>query len=128
MSTIQTFVANNWQWILAGVVSAVLNTLSRKKTADEWEAWALRQPALALVAEIVRAVGADPKKVLIAIKRYADRRVGVIPADIWTSLPVSPGLQSALRDPAKRAQIENLFVEIRAEEAPRPTLTPPPAA
>lgn len=124
MNALSAFLAHNWEWVFWALVCAGLNYLSRKKTSEEWEAWALRQPLLALGAELLRAVGIDPKKVPVALKRYAERRAGRVPEDLWDKAPVSPALRDVLRDPQKRARLETLLIEVR-EETHRPTVAPP---
>lgn len=109
------------------VLAALLNHLSRMKSAEEWEAWALRKPLLALGADLLRAVGADPKKIFAALTRYADRRAGKLPEDLWARLPVSDELKNLLKDPARRAELTNLLREtsISAPSAPPAPPTPP---
>lgn len=111
MNPIIAFLTQNWQWLFWPIVSATLAVLSRKKTAQEWETWALKSPVLAFLIEIARAAGFDIVKMMSAFKRYADRRAGAIPNEIWERLPVSNALKAHLADPAKRRQLEALVQE-----------------
>lgn len=121
LPAIITFLTQNWQWLFWPIVSATLAVLSRKKTAQEWETWALKSPVLAFLIEVARAAGLDPIKVLSAFKRYADRRAGAIPSEIWERLPVSNALKAHLADPAKRRQLEALVQEFSQTASTPPT-------
>ncbi len=121
LPTVLTFLTQNWQWLFWPLVSATLAVLSRKKTAQEWEAWALKSPVLAFLIEVARAAGLDPVKMLSAFKRYADRRAGAIPNEIWERLPVSNALKAHLADPVKRRQLEALAQEFSQIQTPPAT-------
>lgn len=77
------------------LTSALLNYLLTKKTAEEWEEWALKQPKLAFIVELLRAGGLHPSSVLKTFQHYANRKAGTIPE--------SAVLDQILRDPQKRA-------------------------
>lgn len=124
LPTVLTFLTQNWQWLFWPLASATLAVLSRKKTAQEWETWALKSPVLAFLIEVARAAGFDIVKMFSAFKRYADRRAGAIPSEIWERLPVSNGLKAHLADPVKRRQLEALVQEFAQTTPPPP---PPPA-
>ena len=111
------------EWLFWAATCAALNYLFRKKSPEAWEAWALKKPVLAFIIELLRAFGIDPKKMAVAWKRFADRKAGNVPEDLWDGLPISPTLKGALRDPAKRALLEELLG--RGAETPRPSLPPP---
>jgi len=113
------------------IISAVLNILLRKKTPEQWEAWAEKKPGMALAVELMRALGADPSKALTAAQRYARRKAGVLPAAPPPELP--PSVAGLLADPVKRAVLESLakrLTEVAAQPEPpqpaqRDTLVPP---
>lgn len=90
-------------WPLA---TAALSLLFKKKSPEEWEAWALRKPVAAFFLELLRAVGVDPIKLLLVFQRYAARRAQKLPDDMFDRLPVSPALREALRDPKIRSAVE----------------------
>lgn len=121
LPTIIAFLTQNWQWLFWPIVSATLAVLSRKKTAQEWEAWALKSPVLAFLIEVARAAGLDLVKIFGAFKRYADRRAGAIPSEIWERLPVSNALKAHLADPVKRRQLEALVQEFSQTPTTPPT-------
>lgn len=109
-ATLQFLLAHR-DWLIWPLLSALLAVLSRKKTAQEWEAWALQQPVGALVIEVARAAGFDLPKIFVALKRYSDRRAGKVAEDAFARLPVSESLRKTLADPAARAQIESIVRE-----------------
>lgn len=90
------------------LISAILNVMLRKKTSEEWEAWAMSKPALALTVELLRALGVDTKKAVVAFQRYAQRKSGSIPegavAAATPSLP--PSVAALLSDPEKLKLLE----------------------
>lgn len=99
------------------ILSAVLNVLLRKKTPEQWEAWAEKKPGMALVVELMRALGADPSKAMVAAQRYARRKAGEAPA----AMPaLSPALSEIVADPAKAKLLEEAVTILAATEAPVP--------
>lgn len=97
-------------WLL----SASLNYLLTKKTAEEWEEWALKQPKLAFFVELLRAGGMHPSSFLKAAQHYANRKAGTIPE--------SAVFDQLLKDPQKKALLKKLLLE---EEAPKPPASNP---
>jgi len=87
-------------------ISAIITLAFRKRSPEEWETWALSKPGLALVVEMCKANGWNIGKNLQILQRYAQRRAGQLPDDIWGRLPVSPNLRKALADPQMRAALE----------------------
>jgi hypothetical protein len=81
------------------LITAVMNVMLRKKTAEEWEAWAMAKPALAFLVEVLRAAGLDPSKLMVAFQRYAQRRSGVVPEDAIRMSKLPPVVQKALLNP-----------------------------
>ncbi len=90
------------------VVSAIINVMLMKHSAPEWEAWAMKHPTLALVESVVfRASGWNVTKILPALKDYADRKSGRLPANappVMARLPKV--LLEALQDPELMRKIE----------------------
>ena len=118
-------------WVL---LTAGLNTLLKKKTAEEWERWAMSKPLGAFFIEVLRAAGVDPAKITLAVQRYSARKVQKLPDDLFDRLPVSPALKEALRDPELRGFVERMvlsgghLVEPKPHPvAPVPPTPPPPA-
>lgn len=109
-----------WQ-LLTGVVSV----LTKRKTAEKWEAWAMTKPGLAFVVECLRASGLDPQKLLNSVDRYAKRRAGILPdAAVIAACP--PAIRAALEDPAKRAALEAWAQRLAAvDNAPSPEASLP---
>jgi hypothetical protein len=106
------------------ILSAVLNLLSRKKTPEQWEAWALSKPMLALGFELMRALGADPKKAMVAFRNYAQRKAGEAPAR-------SPAIQQLVSDPVKAKLLEEavmVLAETQAQAPQEPPASPKPAS
>jgi len=103
------------------ILSAILNVLLRKKTPEQWEAWAEKKPGMALVVELMRALGADPSKAMVAAQRYARRKAGEAPA----AMPaLSPALSEIVADPAKAKLLEEAVTILAATEAPVPPAQP----
>ena len=105
------------------ILSAVLNILSRKKTPEQWEAWALSKPLLALGVELMRALGADPKKAMMAFQKYAQRKAGEAPAVVPEP---SPAMRAVAADSAKADLEEALKVLTGAPASDPPTLPASP--
>ena len=97
------------------ILSAILNVLLRKKTPEQWEAWAEKKPGMALVVELMRALGADPSKAMVAAQRYARRKAGEAPASIPE---LSPALRAIVADPAKAKLLEEAVAALAATQAP----------
>lgn len=103
------------------LVTALLNVMLRRKSAEAWELWAMGKPSLAFLIEVSRAAGFDPAKLLIAFQRYAQRRSGVVPEDAVRSSKLPPLLQKALLDP-NMVQLLSVHVEqARAKPAESPS-------
>lgn len=110
------------------LITAVMNVMLRKKTAEEWEAWAMAKPALAFVVEVLRAAGLDPAKLLVAFQRYAQRRAGVVPEDAIRASKLPPVIQKALLDPATvKALQDHLEIGAKASIPPAEPPAAPPA-
>lgn len=110
------------------ILSAVLNILSRKKTPEQWEAWALSKPLFALGVELMRALGADPKKAMLAFRNYAQRKAGEAPAAVPT-LP--PAIRQLVSDPVKAKLLEEavrVLAETQAQAPQEPPASPEPAS
>jgi hypothetical protein len=135
------------QSILLGLVfwpliTALMNVMLRRKSAEAWEIWAMGKPGLAFLIEVSRAAGFDPAKLLIAFQRYAQRRSGVIPEDAVRSSKLPPLLQKALLNPEmvkvlsvhlEKSESAAVAAPVQAADADAeipPTETPvePPAA
>ena len=100
------------------LISATLNIMLRKKTPEEWETWALSKPLSALGVELMRALGFDLKKALVAFQRYAQRKAGQIPEDAAAIPGLPPVIVSLLNDPAKLRMLEQAAQTIAASRAP----------
>jgi hypothetical protein len=87
------------------LISAILNLMLRKKTPEEWEKWAMSKPGLALLTELTRALGLDPKKALVAFQRYAQRKSGEIPEGRVSAPGIPAEIVAMLNDPEKRKAI-----------------------
>lgn len=116
------------QSILLGLVfwpliTALLNVMLRRKSAEAWELWAMNKPGLAFLIEVSRAAGFDPAKLLIAFQRFAQRRSGVIPEDAVRASKLPPLLQKALLDP-ELVKLLALHLEKKADPAPAPSEEP----
>lgn len=107
------------------LITALGNIALRKKTAEEWDKWAMSKPLLAFAIEFMRAAGFDPIGMLKAMYRYSTRKSGKIPAD--AALP--PALKKALSDPATRALLTELVeggrVKPATKDAEPPVAIPP---
>ena len=105
-------------------LSALLNILSRKKNPEQWEAWALSRPLPALVLELMRALGADPKKAMMAFRTYAQRKAGEAPTP-------SPAIHQLVSDPVKAKLLEEavkVLAEPQAQVPQEPPASPEPAS
>lgn len=122
-----------WALIVWQVISAFINLAFYKRTATEWEAWALKKPGFALFVELCRANGWDVAKNIRLFQRFGDRQFGQMPAVDLDRLPIPPLLKRAILDPALCATLEELLTEhakgrgpLSSPEAPRETAVPPP--
>ncbi len=90
------------------LLSAIVNIMLMKHTSAEWEAWALKHPGFALVESVVfRASGWNVTKILPALKDYADRKSGRLPADAPPAMAKLPKvLLDALQNPELMQKIE----------------------
>jgi len=52
------------------VVTGLLNFTMRKKTPEEWEALAETNPRYAAFARMLRALGLDPVKLIVAVADF----------------------------------------------------------
>lgn len=102
------------------LITAVMNVALRKKTPEQWEAWALSKPALALMVEVMRAGGIDPFKLLQAFHRYAQRRAGVIPADAVRVSSLPEPLKAALMNPETLKMLTEAAVRLQTESVVPP--------
>ena len=113
------------------LITALMNVMLRRKTAEEWERWAMSKPALAFLVEMSRAAGVDPTKVLIAFQRYAKRRAGVVPDGAIRSLGLPPLVQKALLDPelikVLNTHLESTVAPATPDPEPAPEPVPEPA-
>jgi hypothetical protein len=110
------YLASLSHWVGAGtavlpvigwpLISAVVNGLLRKKSAQEWEMWALQKPGLALGVELGRAMGVEPSKIIVAFQRYAARRAGETPKDVIATSTLPPGIRTMLENPALMVALE----------------------
>ena len=91
---------------LSGMVTALL----RYDTPEAWEAWAATRPESALAVEILRAFGVDAIKFRGALRRYAERKVG-LKSGIVVPVPGAP-------PPAPTPPVE--------PPPPEPPVEPPP--
>lgn len=83
------------------LISAILNSASRRAAIQRWEAWALKYPKLAFLLEVSRALGLDLNKLVDIMARYAARKAGHIPPDALIKMNLPPELRAALSDPKK---------------------------
>jgi hypothetical protein len=51
-------------------LSALINILMRKRTAEEWVTFGDKYPRLAALTRILRAAGIDPVKLLISLVQF----------------------------------------------------------
>lgn len=113
------------------LISAVLNLALRKKTAEQWEAWALAKPGLAFLLELMRALGVDPKKAMKAFHNYAQRQAGNVPAGAIAAAVATPGMPPAvvalLNDPTKMKLLEEAAQKLAAGPPKEVTPTVPEA-
>ena len=100
------------------LISAVINALMRKRTAEEWEKWALAKPSLALLVQLTRALGWDMKSVGHAFQLYAERKAGESRAPV----AVPPDL---LKDPVKAKMLNEFIQAVVSVQSPPPL---PPTA
>lgn len=56
-------------WLVA---SLILNIAFRKRSPEEWVEYGKKNPRMAAVIRLISALGIDPAKALIAIKRLVD--------------------------------------------------------
>lgn len=112
------------------LLSAWLNSASRIKDIEVWEAWALRNPKLAGFVERLRVWGVDPKKLLDISRREAARRAGQIPPESMMKMYLPPSVATVLADEAKRKQLVDFIVSLSQspEESTAPAGTPPSEA
>ena len=85
------------------IISAILNILLRKKTSEEWEAWAEKKPGLALLVELLRALGVDPTKAMTVAQRYANRKAAASKAAPVPSEPPPPAPPASPKPPSAAA-------------------------
>ena len=102
------------------LITAVMNVALRKKTPEQWEAWALSKPVLAFVIEVMRASGIDPFKLLQAFHRFAQRRAGVIPADAVRVSSLPEPLKAALMNPETLKLLTEAAVRLQTESVVPP--------
>lgn len=113
------------------LLTAVLNLMLRKKTSEEWEAWAMKKPGLALGIELLRAMGVDTRKALLVWQRYAQRKAGEQPPAAAVAVATEklpPALSDVLNDPKKRALLDEalrLLQSAPPPPEPRASLVPP---
>lgn len=104
--------------------TAILTLATRKRTPAEWEAWAMSKPGLALVVELLRAMGVNTPQLMIVAQRYAQRQSGVIPDGALEASTLPPGLKRILTNPQLLALVEAQAQMLLAANA-TPTTTPP---
>jgi hypothetical protein len=105
------------------LITAIMNVMLRRKSAEAWESWALSKPVPAFLVEVVRAAGFDPAKLMIAGQRYAQRRAGVVPAEALRAAHLPEPVRKALSDPEKLRMFQAL---IESLDATKPAATPEP--
>lgn len=100
------FLVQNWGLVMSllvwPILTALLTVALRKKTPEEWEAWAMTKPLLAFVVEVMRAAGIDTAKLLVASHRFAQRRAGVVPPDAIRVSSLPESVKTALQNPELR--------------------------
>lgn len=101
------FVVQHYEWILSmllyPVLTAVMTVAFRKRTPEEWEAWALTKPFLALVIETMKATGLHPAGLLKAVFNFTQRRAGKVPATALRVASLPEPLRTALANPLMHA-------------------------
>lgn len=101
------------------LITAIMNVMLRRKSAEAWESWALSKPVPAFIVEVVRAAGFDPAKLMIAGQRYAQRRAGVVPVEALRAAHLPEPVKKALSDPEKLRMFQALIESLDATE-PKP--------
>lgn len=101
------------------LITAIMNVMLRRKSAEAWESWALSKPVPAFIVEVVRAAGFDPAKLMIAGQRYAQRRAGVVPAEALRAAHLPEPVKKALSDPEKLRMFQALIESLDAT-SPKP--------
>ncbi len=113
------------------LLTAVLNLMLRRKTPEEWEAWAMKKPGLALGVELLRALGVDTRKAVLGWQRYAQRKAGEQPSAATVAAATEklpPALAAVLNDPKKRLLLDEalrLLQSAPPPPEPRASLMPP---
>jgi len=126
-----SFLIQNWGLVMSlliwPILTAMLTVALRKKTPEEWEAWAMTKPFLAFIVEVMRAAGIDTAKLLVAAHRFAQRRAGVVPPDAirMSSLPES--VKTVLANPELRQVLIQAAEHLQSPPAP-PFVTRLPSA
>jgi hypothetical protein len=75
MELINVLWAKHGAWLIPLlwlVASLILNVAFRKRTPEEWVEYGKKNPRMAAVIRLISALGIDPAKALIAIKRLVD--------------------------------------------------------
>lgn len=103
-------------WVFWPAVSAAISLAFKKRSPAEWHAWAQQWPALAFLVEFARTNGLDLAKNLLLVQRYANRKAGKLPEDVWADLPVPPSVKRVLRDEKLLGELVRL---IEAKTNPR---------
>ncbi len=103
-------------WVFWPALTAAISLAFKKRTPAEWHAWAQQWPALAYIVEFAKANGLDISKNLLLVQRYAQRKSGKLPEDVWADLPVPPIVKQVLRDEKLRGELIRL---VEAKTNPR---------
>lgn len=100
------------------VLTGVLVWLSKRKTAEAWEAWALKSPVGSLLIELLAAFGLDIPKAKKALLRYTARKAGQIPADAVRASSLPEPLKKVLENEAMRKLLMDQAEKLLAASDP----------
>ena len=111
--------------VLWHLLTALLNAALRRRSAKEWENWALQRPLGAFVVELLRALGLDLPKAVVAFQRFLARRSGQVPGDALATNLTPPGIKELLQynNPLLLDLLEKKAKELLA--ATQPPVPPP---
>jgi len=129
-----SFLVSNHEVILGllvyPLITAMFTVASRKRTPEQWEAWALTKPFLAFLLEFMKASGLNPVGMLKAVRNYSARKAGQVPEGAIRASGLPEPLKAALLNPALHAvltEAARLHAEAQAKP-PAPIEPTPPAS
>jgi cytoskeletal protein RodZ len=102
-------------WLL---VTGLVNAAMSRRTAEEWEAWAEKNPRYAAFAGFLRAVGLDPVKL---IKSIVDILRGASQKHLDVASCVASSVDSTCAEPKDEQPVEEpAKAQDQADESPKP--------